>query len=90
MDSMDFLGIGTGEILMIILVAFLILGPHKVVEFGKSAGKVVHSIKKASSDLTTNFTRELEEEQKSHLPPAANKNPENKTAPPAATSPPVK
>jgi len=83
---MDFFGIGTGEILMIILVAFLVLGPHKVVDFGKSAGKMVRSVRKASMDLTTNITKELEEEQKSHSPEALKKAPEDtKSNPPGGT-----
>ena len=65
---MDLFGIGAGELLMIFLVAFLVLGPRKVIDFGKSAGKMVRSVKKASTDLTSSLTRELEEEN-SHTPP---------------------
>ncbi|MFH0941518.1 MAG: twin-arginine translocase TatA/TatE family subunit [Chloroflexota bacterium] len=69
---MDFFGIGTGEILMILLVALLVVGPNRVVELGRSAGKVVRNIKKASFDLTSTVTKELEEE-KSHSPGAEKK-----------------
>lgn len=62
---MDFLSIGTGEILMILLVALLVLGPNRVVEFARTMGKVMRTIKKASFDLTSTVTKELEEE-KSH------------------------
>ncbi len=85
----DFFGIGAGEILMIILVAFLVLGPHKVVEFGKSAGKMMRSVKKASEDLTSNLTREIEEEQKSHAPEAAKTEPGNTGSNPPAGTPPA-
>jgi sec-independent protein translocase protein TatA len=73
---MDFFGIGPGELLMIILVALLVLGPSRVVEFGRSAGKVMRTVKKASFDLTSAVTRELDEE-KSHSPGAEQKEPEN-------------
>jgi sec-independent protein translocase protein TatA len=78
---MDLFGIGAGEILMIFLVAFLVLGPRKVVDFGKSAGKMVRSVKKASMDLTSSVTRELEEEEKSHSPTPVGekKEPDGKT-----------
>lgn len=62
---MDFLSIGTGEVLMILLVALLVLGPNRVVEFGRTMGKIVRTVKKASFDLTSTVTKELEEE-KSH------------------------
>jgi sec-independent protein translocase protein TatB len=62
---MDFLSIGTGEVLMILLVALLVLGPNRVVEFARTMGKVMRTIKKASFDLTSTVTKELEEE-KSH------------------------
>ena len=62
---MDFFSIGTGEVLMILLVALLVLGPNRVVEFARTMGKVMRTIKKASFDLTSTVTKELEEE-KSH------------------------
>lgn len=68
---MDFFGIGTGEVLMILLVALLVLGPNRVVEFGRSMGKVMRTIKKASFDLTSTVTKELEEEKNN--PPGAEK-----------------
>lgn len=73
---MDFFGIGTGELLMIILVALLVLGPNRVVEFGRSAGKVMRSVKKASFDLTSAVTKELDEEN-GHSPGVEKKGPEN-------------
>ena len=62
---MDFFSqIGTQEILMILLVAIIIIGPNKIVDFGKSIGKISRNIKKASMDMTTNLEKELEEEKK--------------------------
>ena len=64
---MDLMGVGTAEVLMIFLVAILIIGPGKIVEFARTMGKIMHTIKKASFDLTSSITKELEEE-KSHDP----------------------
>ncbi len=69
---MDLMGVGTAEVLMILLVAILIIGPGKIVEFARTMGKIMHTIKKASFDLTSSITRELEED-KSRDPPTEKK-----------------
>ncbi|MBI2831262.1 MAG: twin-arginine translocase TatA/TatE family subunit [Chloroflexi bacterium] len=71
---MDFLDVGAGELLLILIVALLVLGPGKIVEVARELGKIVRSIRKASSDFTTQITRELEEEKKTGTPtPPQNK-----------------
>ena len=57
---MGFLGIGTGEILLILILALIILGPGKLTEFARKMGKTVRAIRKATNDLTTSVTRELD------------------------------
>ncbi len=57
---MGFLGIGSWEILLILILAMIILGPGKLPEFARKLGKTVRAIKKASFDLTTAVTKELE------------------------------
>jgi len=61
---MDFLGIGMGEVLLILLVALIIWGPGRVVEIGRTLGKAARIFRKASLDLTTQITKELELEEK--------------------------
>ena len=65
---MDFWGVGFGEVLVILVVALIVLGPARVAEFGKTLGKMVRSFKQATSDLTTQITREMEEEEKERPP----------------------
>ena len=48
---MDFLGIGAIEFLVIALVAFLFLGPARMVEVARSLGRIVHEVRRATSDL---------------------------------------
>ena len=60
---MDLMGVGTAEVLMILLVALLVIGPNKVVRFGRTMGKIMRAIKKASFDITSSITKELEEEK---------------------------
>jgi sec-independent protein translocase protein TatA len=61
---MDFLGIGGGEILVILVIALLIWGPNRIIEIGRSLGKTVRAFRKAASDLTTQVNRELEDQKK--------------------------
>lgn len=44
-------GIGTPEILIIIVVALLVFGPSKLPELGKTLGKGLREFKKASADF---------------------------------------
>ena len=48
---MDFLGIGAIEFLVIALVAFLFLGPTRMVELARSLGRIVQEVRRATSDL---------------------------------------
>ena len=54
------LGIGSWEILLILILALIILGPSKLTDFARTLGKTVRAIKKASADLTTAVTREMD------------------------------
>ncbi len=60
---MDFFGIGMGEVLVILVVALIIWGPGRIVEVGRTLGKIVRVLKKASFDLTAQVTKELEREE---------------------------
>ncbi len=65
---MDLMGVGTAEVLMILLVGILVVGPRKIVEFARIMGKITRTIKKASLDLTSSVTNELELEDKEKSP----------------------
>ncbi len=61
---MDLFGLGGGEILLILVVGLILFGPGKIPEIARSLGKTVHAFRKASLELTTAVTREIEEEKK--------------------------
>lgn len=61
---MDFMGVGSAEVLMIVLVALLVVGPRKVVDLARTMGKISRQIKKASMDFTSSISREIEIEDK--------------------------
>jgi Tat protein translocase TatB subunit len=66
---MDFLGIGPWELLLVLILALIFLGPGKITEIARTLGRTVRAIRKASSDLTATVTRELE--VKENEPPAS-------------------
>lgn len=70
---MDLFGMGGAEILLILVIALVVLGPSRVVEFAGTLGKMMRNLRKVTSDLTTAVTREINiEEDRRHLPPGIN------------------
>ena len=65
---MGFFDIGIGEILMILVVAVIIWGPRRIPEIGRTIGKALRTLKKASSDLTAELTKEIDSDKKDHSP----------------------
>ncbi len=61
---MNFLGMGMGEILLILIVALIIWGPGRIAEIGGALGRMVRTLRKASFDLTTQLSKEMEEQDK--------------------------
>ena len=53
---MNFLGMGSLEILTIFIIAFLILGPTKMIGMGKEIGKFVRDARKMGSELQNSIT----------------------------------
>jgi len=49
---MNFFGIGGLELVIIALVAFLVLGPRKMAEAGKTVARVMSELKKQRDELT--------------------------------------
>lgn len=67
---MGFFGIGFWEILLILIVVLIVLGPHRLPEFARTMGKMVRTLRKASSDITTAITGELDLEEKNQASPS--------------------
>jgi sec-independent protein translocase protein TatA len=57
------IGVGGGEILIILIVALLIFGPNRIVQIGRSLGKTVRTFKNATSDIAAKMEKELEEQE---------------------------
>lgn len=61
---MDFFGMGFGEVVLILLIALIFLGPNKIVSFAQSLGKLVNNIRKQTSELTAQVNREIQEQER--------------------------
>jgi sec-independent protein translocase protein TatB len=57
---MGFLGLGHMEVLAILVVALIALGPGRLPDIARNLGRTVSALKKASQDATTEVTRELQ------------------------------
>ena len=57
---MNFLNIGTAELMLILLIALIVVGPRRLPELGRNLGKIMNDLRKISQEFTTDLTRELE------------------------------
>ena len=72
-------GLGFGEIVVILVLALVLLGPQKLPEVAKQLGKGLRDFKRATDDLKGQFERELYAEE--------NKAAKPRIAPPTAAAP---
>ncbi len=71
-------GIGMPEMIVILVIALIVIGPHKLPELAKSLGKGLAEFKKASNDFQRNIQEEarkvdMQEEEKKTEAAAAEK-----------------
>ena len=55
---MNLMGIGLPEMAVVLLIAFLVLGPGKSIEMAQTVGKFVGELRRSLSDLTAAVTLE--------------------------------
>ena len=63
-------GIGMPELIIILVIALLVIGPHKLPELAKSLGKGLAEFKKASEDFQRNIQEESRKAEEKPVPPA--------------------
>ncbi len=80
---MNLMGMGLPEMAVVLLIAFLVLGPGKSIEMARSVGKIVGELRRSFNDLAAAVT--LEERQERGSPPAGP--PPEADADPAAADP---
>ena len=59
---MDFVGIGFFEILLVLVIAMLVVGPRRLPELARKMGDMMRRFKMATTDLTRTITEEVERE----------------------------
>jgi TatA/E family protein of Tat protein translocase len=64
-------GLGFQEIIVILIIALLVIGPHKLPDLAKSLGKAFREFKHATDDLKENF--DLETLTRAEPPPIPKK-----------------
>ncbi len=70
---MGFGGIGFSEILIILFVALLVVGPGRTISLAKTAGKMMGEVRRAMTDLTNT----IEEEDRQSRPSDRTDGPSN-------------
>jgi sec-independent protein translocase protein TatB len=58
---MELFGMGPTELLLVLVIAMIFLGPSKIADLGRGLGKAVNSFRKASSEFTTTVNNEMEQ-----------------------------
>ena len=69
---MDFLGIGAPEIILVLLLAFVIFGPKRIVEMSRDAGRVLRNLSRDASAIQKQIEEEFSAD-KTVKPPGADK-----------------
>jgi Tat protein translocase TatB subunit len=52
-------GIGTSELILILVIALLVIGPKELPKVGKEIGKAFRSFQRAKADITDSITRDV-------------------------------
>lgn len=62
-------GIGMTELLVVLVVALLVLGPKRLPEIARSLGRGMAEFRRASNDLRTSLSASLEDDHPSRPQP---------------------
>jgi Tat protein translocase TatB subunit len=57
---MDFLGIGIGPVLIILVLLLVFVGPSKLPETARTVGRYARALKKMSTELTEAVSKEID------------------------------
>lgn len=53
-------GLGPAEIVLVLVIALIVFGPRRLPEIGQALGKSIREFRDASSEITREFSREIE------------------------------
>ena len=73
---MELFGIGAGELLLIMVLALVVIGPERLPEVAGQVGRTVAELRQQANQLTSEFQRSLDsavqERQESRIASTAN------------------
>lgn len=64
------MGLGGGELIVVLVVALVLFGAKRIPEFAKGLGQGIKEFKKASSDVTHEIHNAMNQEPPPPTPPA--------------------
>ena len=70
---MEFFGMGPLEIVLILIVALIAIGPGKLPQFARNLSKGIRTFRKAALDLTAEVAKELKDEEIAEKQPSRQK-----------------
>ena len=57
---MEIFGIGPWELLLLALIAFIVLGPERIPQVARTAGRLVRQLRQMTDELTGEFRGDIE------------------------------
>lgn len=60
---MNFMGMGLAEIAVVLVVAFLVLGPNRTINVARTVGKVLGDVRRTFNEVAAAATLEQQQEQ---------------------------
>ncbi len=79
-------GIGTGELILIFVIALFVLGPERLPQLARDIGRVMAELRKASDELTAEFMKADQPTRTDTAPAAAQPQPESRAGDEATPS----
>ncbi|MDE3101612.1 MAG: twin-arginine translocase TatA/TatE family subunit [Chloroflexota bacterium] len=74
-------GIGTGEILLILVIALIVLGPERMPQVARDLGRIMNDLRRTSEELQSEL---LNADRQAPSPPPAAPEPASAIEPPSA------
>ena len=66
---MNFMGVGLMELAVILLVAFLVLGPGRSIDMARKSGKLLGDLRRTFGEVTDAISIEQQEQRSEQRPP---------------------